>query len=293
MHYVKAKGILSADNGMNLYRGCLHGCIYCDSRSLCYQMDHVFEDIEVKENALALLEQALKRKRKRCMIGTGAMTDPYLPLEEKLCLTRGALELIRRYGFGAAVLTKSDAILRDLDLLADINCQAKAVVQMTLTTYDDRLCRILEPGVCVTSQRIAALKAFRDAGVPTIVWLGPILPFLNDTRENINGILDACIDAGVKGVLCFNMGLTLRSGNREYFYAQLDRHFPGLKERYIRTYGNQYEINSPRNAELMALFHRRCEQSGMLHDVGAIFRYLHDFPEEEQSGQISFLPGSM
>ncbi len=293
MHYVKAKGILSADNGMNLYRGCLHGCIYCDSRSLCYQMDHVFEDIEVKENALALLEQALKRKRKRCMIGTGAMTDPYLPLEEKLCLTRGALELIRRYGFGAAVLTKSDAILRDLDLLADINCQAKAVVQMTLTTYDDRLCRILEPGVCVTSQRIAALKAFRDAGVPTIVWLDPILPFLNDTRENINGILDACIDAGVKGVLCFNMGLTLRSGNREYFYAQLDRHFPGLKERYIRTYGNQYEINSPRNAELMALFHRRCEQSGMLHDVGAIFRYLHDFPEEEQSGQISFLPGSM
>ena len=293
MHYVKAKGILSADNGMNLYRGCLHGCIYCDSRSLCYQMDHVFEDIEVKENALALLEQALKRKRKRCMIGTGAMTDPYLPLEEKLCLTRGALELIRRYGFGAAVLTKSDAILRDLDLLADINCQAKAVVQMTLTTYDDRLCRILEPGVCVTSQRIAALKAFRDAGVPTIVWLDPILPFLNDTRENIDGILDACIDAGVKGVLCFNMGLTLRSGNREYFYAQLDRHFPGLKERYIRTYGNQYEINSPRNAELMALFHRRCEQNGMLHDVGAVFQYLHEFPEEEQSGQISFLPGSM
>ena len=293
MHYVKAKGILSADNGMNLYRGCLHGCIYCDSRSLCYQMDHVFEDIEVKENALELLEQALKRKRKRCMIGTGAMTDPYLPLEEKLCLTRGALELIRRYGFGATVLTKSDAILRDLDLLADINRQAKAVVQMTLTTYDDRLCRILEPGVCVTSQRIAALKAFRDAGVPTIVWLDPILPFLNDTRENINGILDACIDAGVKGVLCFNMGLTLRSGNREYFYAQLDRHFPGLKERYIRTYGNQYEINSPRNAELMALFHRRCEQNGMLHDVGAVFQYLHEFPEEEQSGQISFLPGSM
>ena len=293
MHYIKAKGILTPDNGMNLYRGCLHGCIYCDSRSLCYQMDHVFEDIEVKENALELLEQALKRKRKRCMIGTGAMTDPYLPLEEKLCLTRGALELIRRYGFGATVLTKSDAILRDLDLLADINRQAKAVVQMTLTTYDDRLCRILEPRVCVTSQRIAALKAFRDAGVPTIVWLDPILPFLNDTRENIEGILDACIDAGVKGVLCFNMGLTLRSGNREYFYAQLDRHFPGLKERYIRTYGNQYEINSPRNAELMALFHRQCEQNGMLHDVGAVFQYLHEFPEEEQSGQISFLPGSM
>ncbi|MGN0976742.1 MAG: SPL family radical SAM protein [Faecousia sp.] len=293
MHYVKAKGILSSDNGMNLYRGCLHGCIYCDSRSLCYQMDHVFEDIEVKENALELLEQALKRKRKRCMIGTGAMTDPYLPLEEKLLLTRGALELIRRYGFGVTVLTKSDAIVRDLDLLADINRQAKAVVQMTLTTYDDQLCRILEPNVSDTSQRVAALKVFRDAGVPTIVWLDPILPFLNDTKENINGILNACTEAGVKGVLCFNMGLTLRSGNREYFYAQLDRHFPGLKERYIRTYGNQYEINSPRNRELMALFHERCEQSGMLHDVSAIFRYLHAFPETDQEDQISFLPGSM
>ena len=281
MHFVKAKGILSSGNGMNLYRGCQHGCIYCDSRSLCYQINHVFEDIEVKENALELLEQALKRKRKPCMIGTGSMTDPYIPLEEELRLTRGALELIRDYGFGVSVLTKSTRVLRDLDLLADINRRAKAVVQMTLTTHDDSLCRILEPNVSVTSERVAALKAFREAGIPTVVWLDPILPFLNDTRENITGILESCMEAGVRGILCFNMGLTLREGNREYFYARLDRHFPGLKEEYIRTYGNRYEVNSPRNRELMALFHASCEKAGILHDVNGIFTYLHTFEQED------------
>ena len=281
MHFVKVKGILSSENGMNLYRGCQHGCIYCDSRSLCYQINHVFEDIEVKENALELLEQALKRKRKPCMIGTGSMTDPYIPLEEELRLTRGALELIRDYGFGVSVLTKSTRVLRDLDLLAEINRRAKAVVQMTLTTHDDRLCRILEPNVSVTSERVAALKAFREAGIPTVVWLDPILPFLNDTRENITGILESCMEAGVRGILCFNMGLTLREGNREYFYARLDRHFPGLKEKYIRTYGNRYEVNSPRNRELMALFHASCEKAGILHDVNGIFTYLHTFEQED------------
>lgn len=288
MHFVKARGILSAENGINLYRGCLHGCIYCDARSLCYQMDHVFEDIAVKENALELLEQALKRKRKRCMIGTGAMTDPYIPLEEKLCLTRGALELIDKYGFGVSIQTKSARILRDLELLDKINRHAKAVVQMTLTTHDDTLCRLIEPNVSVTSERVAALKAFRDAGIPTVVWLSPILPFLNDTRENIQGILDSCIEAKVRGVLCFNMGLTLRDGNREYFYAQLDRRFPGLKERYIRAYGSRYEINSPRNEELMALYHSICQRSGMMHDVNGIFRYLHTFEENDAHSQICF-----
>lgn len=288
MHFVKVKGILSSENGMNLYRGCQHGCIYCDSRSLCYQMNHIFEDIEVKENALELLEQALKRKRKPCMIGTGSMTDPYIPLEEELRLTRGALELIRDYGFGVSVLTKSTRVLRDLDLLAEINRRAKAVVQMTLTTHDDRLCRILEPNVSVTSERVAALKAFREAGIPTVVWLDPILPFLNDTRENITRILESCMEAGVRGILCFNMGLTLREGNREYFYARLDRHFPGLKEEYIRTYGNRYEVNSPRNRELMALFHETCEKAGMLHDVNGIFAYLHAFePEDTQLSLFS------
>lgn len=286
MHLVNAKSLLSTQNGMNLYRGCLHGCIYCDARSRCYQMDHVFEDIEVKQNAPELLEKALRSKRSRCMIGTGAMSDPYLPIEEDLRLTRRCLELICRHGFGVAIQTKSARILRDLDLLEKINRQSKAVVQMTLTTHDDGLCRILEPNVSVTSERVAALKTFRDAGIPTVVWLSPILPWLNDTQENIEGILQSCMEAQVKGILCFNMGVTLREGDREYFYAQLDRHFPGLKERYIRTYGNRYELNSPRNAELMALFHDTCEQAGMMHDVRQIFTYLHTY--EEKDDQISF-----
>ena len=288
MHFVKAQGILSSQNGMNLYRGCLHGCIYCDSRSKCYRMDHAFEDIEVKENALELLEAALKRKRSPCMIGTGAMTDPYIPIERQLKLTRGALELIDKYGFGIAIQTKSSDILRDLDLLTSINEKTKAVVQMTLTTYDDSLCRILEPHVSPTSERIAALKTFRDAGIPTIVWLDPILPFLNDTEENILGILESCRDAGVKGVLCFNMGLTLREGNREYFYARLDRHFPGLRQQYIRTYGNRYEINSPKNAELMKIYHSFCETNGLMHDIREIFTFLHRFEQKNPPSQLSF-----
>jgi len=287
MHLVKAKSILSGDNGMNLYRGCSHGCIYCDSRSKCYQMNHAFEDIEVKENALELLEKALRSKKKRCMIGTGAMTDPYIPLEEKLQMTRGALEIIAKHGFGVAIQTKSTRILWDLDLLVKINEKSKAVVQMTLTTHDDALCRILEPNVSVTSQRVSALKQFRDAGIPTVVWLCPILPFINDTKENIEGILQSCIEAEVKGVICFNIGLTLREGNREYFYAQLDKHFPGMKERYIRSYGNAYELNSPRNAELMRLYHRICEKAGMMHDNREIFTYLHAFESKETHLQMS------
>ena len=240
MHYTTVKGILSAKNGMNLYRGCQHGCIYCDSRSACYHMEHDFEDVEVKENAIPLLEDALRRKRKPCMIGMGAMTDPYIPLEERLCHTRQALELALRYGFGATLITKSTRILRDIDLLKRINERTKCVIQMTMTTYDEALCRKIEPNVSTTRERFAALKTLREAGIPTVVWLCPILPFLNDTAENVNGILDYCIEAGVTGVICFGMGLTLREGSREYFYKQLDRQFPGLKEQYIRRYGSAY-----------------------------------------------------
>ena len=285
MHFVQAKSILSAKNGMNLYRGCQHGCIYCDSRSLCYQMNHPFEDIEVKENALPLLEQALKAKRKKCMIGTGAMSDPYMPLEEKLCLTRGALERICRYGFGAAIQTKSARVLRDLELLKEINDRGKAVVQMTLTTYDEKLCRIVEPRVSTTAERAEALLKFREAGVPTVVWLSPLLPWLNDTPENLLGILDYCRAAGVKGILNFGMGLTLRDGNREYYYAALDRHFPGLKEQYIQTYGNAYELPSPRSRALWQLFPEKCAAYGIWHDNARIFDFLMTF--EEPTRQMS------
>lgn len=287
MHYVKAKGILSSKNGMNLYRGCSHGCIYCDSRSRCYHMEHPFEDIEVKENAVELLEAALKSKRKPCMIGTGAMTDPYIPLEMQLGTLRSVLQLIDRYGFGFTVITKSNRILRDMDLLQKIHAKTKCVVQMTLTTYDDDLCRKIEPNVCTTSERFAVLKELHYAGIPTVVWLCPILPFINDTAENITGILDYCIQAKVYGVLCFGMGLTLREGNREYFYTQLDKKFPHLKEQYIRHYGNQYVVNSPYNAELMQLFHRICEKNGIVHDNEQIFTYLNTFEDKLGQAQLS------
>ncbi len=287
MHYVQAKGILSATNGMNLYRGCTHGCIYCDSRSKCYQMAHDFEDIEVKENALDLLEAALRRKRKRCMIGTGAMSDPYMPLEKRLEYTRRALLLIEQYGFGIALQTKSDLILRDLEILKRINGKTKAVVQITLTTADEELCRIIEPNVCTTKRRFEVLKTLHDEGIPTVVWLCPILPYLNDTEDNIKRLLEMCVEAKVRGILCFGMGLTLREGNREFFYEQLDRHFPMLKQCYIRNYGNQYVVNSPHDAELMRLFHRTCEANGILHNNDEIFDYLHRFEEKNAPQQLT------
>lgn len=287
MHYVTAKGILSAKNGMNLYRGCSHGCIYCDSRSKCYQMNHAFEDIEVKENALLLLEDALKRKRQKCMIGMGSMTDPYIPLEMELEHVRESLKLIERYGFGVTLITKSDRILRDLDLLEKINEKTKCVVQMTLTNIDDELSKKLEPGVCTTTKRFEVLKVLRDAGIPTVVWMTPILPFINDTKENVSGLLDMCTEAKVKGIICFGMGLTLRDGNREYFYDNLDRLFPGVKEKYIRTYGNQYEISSPNHHELWRMFHQRCAQQYIMHDNDEIFRYLSEFEDKQAAEQMS------
>lgn len=280
MHFVNAKGILSAGNGMNLYRGCTHGCIYCDSRSKCYGFTHDFEDIEVKQNAPYLLEKALRSKRKKCMIGTGAMSDPYMHCEEEVKLTRKCLEIIERYGYGVAIQTKSDRILRDLDVLKRINEKAKCVVQMTLTTYDEKLCKILEPNVCTTKERVKALKVFHENGIPTIVWLSPILPYINDTRENIEGILDYCIQAKVYGIICFGMGVTLREGDREYFYAALDRYFPGLKEKYHRKYGYSYEIPSDNSQELMKFFYDKCYENNIECDIDRCFGYLHEFPEK-------------
>ena len=282
MHYVNAKGILYGSGrylGMNQYRGCTHGCIYCDSRSKCYQFTHAFEDIEVKKNAPELLEKALRAKRRKCMIGTGAMSDPYMHCETDIRLTRRCLEVLCRYGFGAAIQTKSDRILEDIDLLDRINQTARCVVQMTLTTYDDDLCAIIEPNVCNTRRRIEVLEELQKRKIPTVVWLTPILPFLNDTEENIRSILEECARVGVRGVMCFDMGLTLREGNREYYYAALDRYFPGLKQKYIQTYGNAYELPSPHAGTLMRLFQNLCIQYGMLYETDAVFRYLGEFPE--------------
>ncbi len=285
MHFVDAKGILTGNGGrtgMNVYRGCSHGCIYCDGRSKCYQFTHSFEDIEVKQNAPELLERALKSKRQKCMIGTGAMSDPYLHCEKVIGLTRRCLEVIARHGFGLAIQTKSDLILRDLDLLEEINCTAKCVVQMTLTTYDDKLCKILEPNVCNTKRRIEVLEIMQEQGIPTIVWITPILPFINDTEENVTAILKECARVGVKGIIDFGMGLTLREGDREYYYAALDKHFPGMKERYVKRYGNAYDLPSPNSRMLLKVFHQFCEENGMMHRPEECFQYMNELPERYQ-----------
>ena len=285
MHYVNSKSILSSKNGMNLYRGCTHGCIYCDSRSAVYNMDHEFEDVEVKENSLELLKKELI-KRPRAMIGTGAMTDPYIPLEKELKYVRKSLELIYRYGFGFTCITKSDLVLRDLDLLKKINEKSKVVVQMTITTADDDLCKILEPNVCVTSRRVEALKTLDENNIPTVVWLCPILPYINDTEDNIDKILDYCIEANVYGVLCFGMGLTLRDGNRQYFYRKLDEHFPDLKDRYVKEFGDSYSIPSPDEKKLMEIFKRKTQDNGILNDTYEILNYLAEFPEDSFQSKL-------
>lgn len=289
MHRVQVKGILSSKNGMNLYRGCSHGCIYCDSRSKIYGMDHDFEDIEVKSNALELLERRLRSKRKKCMLGMGSMTDPYIPLEESLGFTRGALELALKYGFGITLITKSASVLRDLDLLKAIEGKSKCIVQMTLTTFGEELCKILEPHVSTSKERIEVLKILNKEGIATIVWLCPILPYINDTEENILSILKACRESGVKGILCFGMGLTLREGNREYFYKNLDRYFPGMKERYQKEYGFQYSLSSPNEKKLMRLFREFCIEENIMYDPKKIFSYLNSYEEKHREEQICFL----
>lgn len=280
MHFVKAKVLLNASNGMNLYRGCTHGCIYCDSRSKCYQIKHKFDDIEVKENSLELLEDKLMRKRKKCMLGLGSMSDPYMPLEMSLEYTRKALLLALKYDFGMTFITKSNLLIRDIDIIKELNEKTKCVVQMTLTTCDDDLCRIIEPNVATTKERFEVLMRLKAEGIPTVVWMTPILPFINDTKANIEGIIDYCQKAGVKGIICFDMGLTLREGNREYFYQNLDQYFPSLKEQYIKRYGESYIISSPHNYQLMKFFKERCSEYGIMHNLDDIFAYLNTYEKK-------------
>ncbi len=280
MHFVEAKGILSNTNGINIYRGCTHGCIYCDSRSSCYNMDHAFEDIAVKINAPQLLEKKLASKRQKCMIGTGSMCDPYLPAEKELKLTQKCLEIIEKHGFGAAVLTKSDLILRDIDILASINEQSKAVVQITMTTFDEELCKIVEPNVCTTKRRFEVLMEMKKRKIPTVVWLSPFLPYINDNEENLSGLLEYCAEAAVKGVVCFGIGMTLRNGNREYYYSALDRHFHGLSDIYCLEYGDLYEIVSRNNEKLMSKLIEFCDKHNMISDINKCFSYLNEFPEK-------------
>lgn len=280
MHYADYKTVLLANNTMNLYRGCTHGCIYCDSRSVCYQINHPFEDIEVKRDADRILDDQLRRRRQKAMIHTGSMCDPYIPLEEELRLTRRCLEAVARHGFGLTILTKSDRILRDMDLLSDIHRRQKCVVQVTLTTFDEALCQKLEPNVSGTAARVEVLKECKRRGIPAVVWLSPILPFINDTEENLRGLLRYCVDAEVRGIVNFGFGVTLREGDREYFYAQLDRLFPGVKQRYIDAFGLSYECQSPNNGALMQIYNDTCQQHGILSSPHDVFRYMGELPQD-------------
>ena len=287
MHYADYKTILSPENGMNLFRGCTHGCIYCDSRSDCYRINHDFEDVEIKRGAARILETQLRGRRKPGMVGTGAMCDPYMPMEETLAVTRQCLQLIEKYGFGLAIQTKSARVLRDLDILKAIHAKARCVVQMTLTTFDEDVCRKVEPNVSTTAERFRALETLRDAGIPTVVWLSPILPFIGDTEENLRGLLDYCVRADVKAVLSFGFGMTLRSGNREYFYQKLDGLFPGMKEKYIRRFGGDYSCRSPNEAALRRILTEECAKRGILCGTNEVFEYLRKF--EPERGQMSLL----
>jgi len=285
MHYKEYKTILSPQNNMNIYRGCTHGCIYCDSRSNCYQINHEFEDIEVKTDAPFMLERTLRRKQKGCMVSTGAMSDPYMHAEEKLQYMRKCLETIDFYGHGVCILTKSNRILRDLDILKRINKHSKCIVQVTLTTADEELCKILEPNVSTTKERFEVLKIMRDNGIRTIVWLTPFLPYINDTEENIRKLLDMCIEAKVYGIMCFGIGLTLRAGNREYFYKMLDENFAGMKEKYIKSFGNNYICNSDNANRLMNIINYQCKKNEIVIGTKKLFSYMQKY-EEKCGGQL-------
>ncbi|WP_407400206.1 SPL family radical SAM protein [Treponema sp.] len=283
MKSIEVKTILTGNHGtgMNVYRGCTHGCIYCDSRSACYHTPVPFEDIEVKKNAVELLDSALRSKRRKCMIGTGSMCDPYMPCEKTLKITRGCLEVIDRHGFGATVLTKSNLVLRDFDLLKKINSKTKAVLQMTLTTGDDGLCRKIEPNVCPTSERFRVLMEAKKESIPTVVWLTPFLPYINDTKENIMELLEMCAKASVRGIVIFGFGLTLRDGNREYFYKSLDEKFPGLKDRYINQFGTRYEVSRPESDSMYPMVRRFCMDNKILYRPDDTFAYLNRFEEKD------------
>lgn len=245
---------------MNLYRGCQHQCIYCDSRSECYRLGDLAE-IRVKTNALELLDDVLPRKRVRGTIGFGSMNDPYMPVELEHKLGRGALEIIRHHQFPVHILTKSDLVIRDLDLLSEIS-RVYAAVSFTITTVDDDLAAKVEPGAPRPTARYQAMRKLADAGVLTGVTMMPILPFLEDDPDNIRQIVQKAVDAGASYIIPA-FGMTLRSGSRDYYYQKLDLHFPGTKERYIKTFGDSYQCSAPNWKELKEVFQMEIDQAGI------------------------------
>lgn len=272
------------DYNMNIYRGCSHGCIYCDSRSDCYGIK-AFDQIRAKEKALAILEDNLRRKTLKGVVGTGAMSDPYNPMEKKYQLTRQALELFRRYGYGVAIATKSPLVTRDKDLLAAIQNRSPVLVKITITCADDPLAKLIEPHVAPSSARFAAIKELSDSGIFTGVLLMPILPFINDTPANIKNIVVSAAEQGARFIYPA-FGVTLRDSQRLYFYNQLDAHFPGIKKEYLQHFGNIYSCASPQSKSLWATFTRECQRQGLLYKMADI---VAQYKLEHGSQQLSFL----
>jgi len=284
LEYIPAKTIVSSryEGGwfgsnytMNLYKGCCHGCIYCDSRSECYQIRD-FDRVKAKENALEIIARDLRGKRQKGMVITGAMSDPYNPFEETLCLTRGALELLDQYGFGAAIDTKSPLVTRDTDILKRIQRHSPVSVSITITTAEDDLCRKVERHVAVSSRRFEALEELSRQGIPCGILLMPLLPFINDTEKNVRAIVRKAKGAGAKWIFAYpGMGVTLRQNQRVYFYDRLDESFPGLREKYLQVYGDQYECVSPRSKELWQELIHACDENGLLYRMEDISLFLH------------------
>ncbi|MDF2908671.1 MAG: Radical domain protein [Herbinix sp.] len=289
MNTIPAKTIIASrkdtswfgtEYNMNIYKGCNHGCIYCDSRSDCYQIPD-FDTVRAKENAIDIIREELRHKTKTGVIGTGSMSDPYNPYEEKYELTRQALDLINTYHFGVAIATKSALIARDIDILTKIKAHSPLICKITITAFDDELSRTIEPGVNATSKRLEALRMLSEAGIFTGVLMMPLLPYLTDTPENVSSILHQAKECGARFIYPL-FGLTLRSGQREYFYQKLEQYFPEqkLKDNYIRLYGSSYVCHSPREKELSSLFKIECEKLGLLYrmeDIIAAYRKDYEY----------------
>jgi DNA repair photolyase len=280
MEFIPAKTIISgySENNswfgnnytMNIYKGCNHGCIYCDSRSECYRVDN-FDEVRAKENALALIARELKSKRKKGVVGTGAMSDPYNPFEREYKLTRGALELINRFGFGVSIATKSDLVIRDIDILKEISKHSPVLIKITVTAADDVLCKKIEPRVALSSQRFEAIRELSEEGIFVGILMMPILPFIEDTEDNISSIIELAKKSGAKFIYPA-LGVTLRQNQRDWYYNKLDELFPLVKEKYIKNYGNSYECRSVKSKELWDLFRNKCDGLGIIYKMNDIIR---------------------
>ena len=269
------------DYNMNLYRGCSHGCIYCDSRSNCYHIDN-FDVPKGKENALIILENELSKKKDHGVVGIGSMSDTYNPQELKYEQTRGALKLLSKYNFGVSIDTKSDLILRDLDLLKEINSKNNVIIKFTITTPNDELSKIIEPYVCVSSKRFESIKVLSNNGIFTGIMMNPVLPFITDSEEDIKKLVMLAHKSGAKFIQTF-MGMTLRENQRDYYYEKLDKYSSGLKEKYMEYYGEKYNCAVPNYKALYKVFTSECDKYGILYNMKDIIKaYKKEIKDNEQ-----------